>query len=407
MGLFRWFAPNIAPYFAPVLPIVQLDEIFTMGTKEEKYRLSRVRIGDRIYVEFYAWNVEKHRLERRRLYNLEGRTKRERVESAKQLAKEIDKLLVKGFVLGDSPKQVLVQPRFTLEAFRESCRIKRNQAGRDTTRSFTSFENIFVGWLTAEGLERVPIIDFKKMHIYAFLDWLKEERKISNRTRNNYLDRVKEALEVMVEREWIEKNPARGIKKLKSVSSSYVAFTQDQQQVLEKYLRSHSFGLYVFTRLIYHGFIRPVEITRLRLKHVDLENRVILVRASLSKNKTQQPVYITDGLLPDLLEFYQRYCKGIPENYYLFSKGWEPGPAEYNRKAFSVAHRKALEATELYNGELTGYSWKHTGVCNAYRAGADIKAIQDQCRHHSLEETEKYMRSLGLRINRGLKGVAW
>ena len=73
----------------------------------------------------------------------------------------------------------------------------------------------------------------------------------------------------------------------------------------------------------------------------------------------------------------------------------------------SELHRKALEESGLYDGKLTLYSWKHTGVCNAYRAGVDIKTLQGLLRHHSLDMTAIYMRSLGLRVDENLKGKRW
>ncbi len=57
--------------------------------------------------------------------------------------------------------------------------------------------------------------------------------------------------------------------------------------------------------------------------------------------------------------------------------------------------------------DVTMYSWKHTGNCNAYRAGADIKALQQQNRHHSLEMTDVYLRSMGLRQQWKLRDLEW
>jgi integrase len=49
--------------------------------------------------------------------------------------------------------------------------------------------------------------------------------------------------------------------------------------------------------------------------------------------------------------------------------------------------------------DYTLYSWKHSGVVAAYKAGIDIKTIQSQCRHQSLEQTDIYLKSLGLNVN--------
>ena len=45
-----------------------------------------------------------------------------------------------------------------------------------------------------------------------------------------------------------------------------------------------------------------------------------------------------------------------------------------------------------FDDQHTLYSWKHTGVVQAYLAGVDIKSIQRQCRHSSIEMTRRYAR---------------
>lgn len=53
--------------------------------------------------------------------------------------------------------------------------------------------------------------------------------------------------------------------------------------------------------------------------------------------------------------------------------------------------------------DKTLYSWKHSGVVRAYKAGVDLKAIQMQCRHHSIEQTDTYLKSLGFQENTAFK----
>ena len=132
-----------------------------------------------------------------------------------------------------------------------------------------------------------------------------------------------------------------------------------------------------------------------------------MVPVEAAKNAKQMPVVITAGLRKDLEAFLDKYRGTLPETAFLFSKGFKPGLIHYHRNRFSEAHREALEATGLYGTGVTGYAWKHTGVTNAYLSGVDIVSIQKQCRHHSLAETEKYLRSLGLRFARDLSEANW
>ncbi|MEN7551857.1 hypothetical protein AAG747_28330 [Rapidithrix thailandica] len=98
----------------------------------------------------------------------------------------------------------------------------------------------------------------------------------------------------------------------------------------------------------------------------------------------------------------------IPKQHYLFGADkMKPGPDSLLRVRVTERHIKVLRHLEIYDGLVTLYSWKHTGVVNAYRAGVDIKTLQSQLRHHSLEMTDIYLRSLGMVLNNELKDKSW
>jgi len=69
-----------------------------------------------------------------------------------------------------------------------------------------------------------------------------------------------------------------------------------------------------------------------------------------------------------------------------------------SKNVMGSRYRKLTKDLKL-NKDYTLYSWKHSGVVAAYKAGIDIKTIQSQCRHHSLEQTDIYLKSLGLNEN--------
>lgn len=392
---------------AELLPKIRRFSLKKMD-KPYPYRKAKVYQGDKIYIEFWAWSHSKNKLVRKRVFKILGNNKREKLQEARKIANNINQLLKDGHTLADNEKdqedKVLVSLRL-LDAVKKAIEIKKQGGSKSLVSQLVSLQNRFETWATQEKIERIPLPDFNKQHAFKFLDWLKYEYEISNRTRNNYLDFLRIILNLMVDREWISKNPTKGIKKLKTVSQQHAPFTSIQQEILEEYLLKTNYPLYVFTRMIYYCFLRPIELMRLKVRDIDIKNRVILIRSSLSKTGKQQPVWIPKNLYPLLTEFLKKYPHS--QNDYIFSKAFKPGHSQWHRNRFSEAHRRALESTDMYDGLLTGYSWKHTGVCNAYRAGVDIKSIQEQCRHHSLQETETYLRSLGLRISSDLKNAEW
>jgi integrase len=72
-----------------------------------------------------------------------------------------------------------------------------------------------------------------------------------------------------------------------------------------------------------------------------------------------------------------------------------PGPEAPSRDSLSKAHKKILEAVKI-KGRYGFYSWKHTGVVKAYKAGINMKDLQMQLRHHSLDMVNEYLKNLGV-----------
>ncbi|MEO0471165.1 MAG: tyrosine-type recombinase/integrase [Bacteroidota bacterium] len=355
------------------------------------------------YITYQAWDHLREKLQRKKYYKIKGDTDRARENHANRVVSEINQMLQKGYGFNRS-LQEQKRDLMTLEAYHMGLVAKKHSLGKTTGDNYTSYLRIYEEWLRKTGLYRLPANKLKQVHILQFFDWLFEERKVSKRTRNNYLTFLHSVGEEMIKRELLNKNPASGITPLPTASSRHVPFLAEEQARLERYLKLKDKDLYLFTRFLYYGFMRPVEICRMKVNHIDMKNRVILVRSMNSKNKKQMPVEIVDQLAEAIEEL------GLIEqagHLFAFGKGLRPSTVQMRANKVSTRHRTALEATNLYNGELTLYGWKHTGNCNAYRAGADVLWLQQQNRHHSLNETEIYLRSMGLRLNSANRKLTW
>jgi hypothetical protein len=58
-------------------------------------------------------------------------------------------------------------------------------------------------------------------------------------------------------------------------------------------------------------------------------------------------------------------------------------------------HTKVLDDLKI-RGNYAFYSWKHTGVVKAVMSGINIKELQLQLRHHSLDMVNEYLKNLGI-----------
>lgn len=363
------------------------------------------------YIEFWVHNPTTDQLQRKRLFRIEGNNRAQRRADATRQIREINRLLLKGYGMKsqepkEPPPASVPKPEIltTRKAWERAVEIKKMETGKRNNANYNSSSNVFYIWLKESERENKPISELESTDIYAFLDWLKEVRGVGNQTRNNYLVYVRACLNALVKRKIIQGNPSEGISDLLTTGTRNIPFTTEEMEKLNNHLKHNQPDLYNFTRFIYYGFMRPIELVRLKVKHIDLKNRIILTRAGMTKNRKQMPVVITSQLLP-VIESMK--LEQYPGEWYVFSRDLRPGDKQIWRNRVSELHTEVLRELEMYNGELTMYSWKHTGNCNAYRAGVDIKSLQMQNRHHNLEMTEKYLSSLGLRISKELKNLEW
>lgn len=390
-----------------------MKQDFLINVNGKPYKPAKFINGKRPYIEYWMFHIEKGKAVRRRFYQIRGESAYKRREHAKVLIKQINKMLAEGYIFGNEIPEIektgVVTPTL-LKAFQQIVVLKQVQNGTRSAEAYRSFYNVFSEWYKQQKID--PLVTaFKKTHVLQYLDWLLTKRTykgkigVENVTRNNHFDKIHSIFEALKEREIVPQNPASGIKPLKENKKRNIPLSEKQQATLEKYLIENDNNLFVYTRLIYYCFLRPVEILRLKIRDIDLKNRTIMVRAVNSKNDNQASVLIPNALMPILKEMN---LEKFPSEYFVFSKNdLLPGPYFMVRNRVSERHTQAVKAAGLYNGEITMYGWKHTGNKNAYLAGVDIKNIQIQNRHHSLDMTDIYLSELGVRIQKDLLDKDW
>ncbi len=254
-----------------------------------------------------------------------------------------------------------------------------------TANRHNSFKNVFFGFLKKEKLHNNFLADIEKKHIQGFLDSL----VMNSVSKNTYLSYIKAIFNNMLERDWISTDPTKSFKKFAEEETASIAFLPEHQKELKNLLIEEDTELYIFCMCIFYTFVRPIELRRLKVSQVNLKDKKIQIIGKGAKNKKTQYVMIPKPLADIFTEykFLER-----PANDYLFSSD---NDIKYSRNKFSTAF-SALRDKHEFPDNYTLYCWKHTGVVEYYKMGCGIKFIQMQCRHSSLDETDKYLKSLGL-----------
>ncbi len=369
---------------------------------EPPYKLARLIESetDRWYIVFYVWNAITGKIMRKRDYEVDKQpSKSAKRTFAATRIREINKLLTNGFHVNpkkhseQEAKIINFRKEYNIaDAFKVMMMAVKNSKRKSTYSSYSSIINMFVAFCKTQGWDKWPVKSLQKADVISYLDFA-QTRGISNTTRNKHCLAIKALLGMMVERNMIESNPASRIRKEPEDLGKNIAFDTKQIPLLKEAIRDRNIRLWYFAAFMYYGFIRPAELGRMRINMINPKDNVIVLPANITKNHKIRYVRISDGLRAIITEMQ---LENYPGNSYLFGYGLECCNKPLQKNFTWTNHNKILKEMELIGYGYTLYSWKHTGVVEHYKAGIDIKSLQQQTGHSNLEELSTYLKSLGL-----------
>lgn len=339
--------------------------------------------SNRWYIEYYPFDEEKNRLIRKRLYQINNiESAAARYDFARKSIAKIDQLLKEGYQIKTNKE------RYIFEVLDEMLLVKKNVLKLRSYQSYKSSIKLYKSCMENKILTNVKVLDF-----FYFRDFLLKKRK--KITTNSYVGHIRNLLTEAKNRGYIDENPFKNIAKLpQEISFQNLAITKnDQKKILLEVKKNANLWLYV--RLMYYCFLRNNEIRQLKICHFDMDKQQIFIPSTISKNGKSQFVTIPNAFKLELIEEFN----GRNRNEFILSKNG--GASCYGRNTIPEWHRLILKKLGFF-GVYTAYSWKHTGVVEAYKNGVDIKSLQLQCRHHCISVTDVYLKSMGLYLNKAI-----
>jgi len=350
----------------------------------------------RSYIEYYQWHpVKKKKIRFRKTYDLNRIKDPElRKEKAKIIINEINQRLQFGWPFEDLKKQV--ETLSINEAMKLALKIKLHSNSLATRNSYSSIIKTFLKYIDEIKIGNHLIKTFDKVKAISYLDYCFEEKKLSPITYNNYVNKLKACFYALVERGHIDKNPFKGIKKKRERAKKRRAFSDQERSIIIPRIKATDKFLYLAVVLQYYCFIRPNELCNLKKHMFDLDNSLIRIPGTISKNKQDEMVTIPDSAI----RIVRLTLQGIPENFYVFGSGLTPNQEKKCSKNYmGNIHRGILKEMWL-QGELARieglhfYSWKDTGATFLFRNKVDTNEIMRQMRHKDLSYTQRYCQSL-------------
>ncbi len=184
---------------------------------------------------------------------------------------------------------------------------------------------------------------------------------------------------------------------LKSTPERHKTYSKDTQKEIFNYLEKEDPTLLLYIKFISYNFLRPIEVCRLKVGSIDIENRILSFRAKNSPLKTK---IVPDILLEDLPDLSR-----LEPSYDLFTPSGIGGvwDAEItNRRDYFSKRFKRVVKDKFGLGKDYGlYSFRHTYITMLYRALAkESSPFEAKSKlmlitgHSTMSALDKYLRDI-------------
>ncbi len=341
--------------------------------------------GKRKYIDFYAYDPAREEMRRRKIYVDKYKSKSVRKQQVSVIISKLTEKLLSGWNPWCDPTS---NRSFTpLEQIAEKYLEYVERTGRKKTyQNYSSKLKILQEF---NNLRPIPIryaYQFDRTFIIDFLDWILLDRDAGARTRNNYKGWCSAFGDFMVQRKYLESNPAEGLPKLQEDGKFRQPLTKDMMRFMERQLRESDPHFLLAVLMEYYTFIRPSELSNLRICDIDLKAQRIFISKEYSKNKRDGYVGINDTLIHLMLDLD---IFSYPDTHYIFGKRFRPSAEKAGADQFNkrwVVMRKSFK----WGKEYQFYSLKDTGIRDLANAEGIVIA-RDQARHTDVATTNKYL----------------
>lgn len=346
----------------------------------------KLHTGKTWYVDFYANDPSTGEM-RRKKYKLDGLKK---ISEKKRRAAEIIEAVTRELRSGWNPWVNAQESRgFTLiqDCLDRYLEYIEKKGDRYKTRMrYKSSVNILREFFESLVVPPKFVYQFDQALIIDFLDWILLDRDASARTRNNYRAWVFGLCEFLKSRKYITVNPVENIEILRETAKKRKDLSKEQLAKMRKHLTEKDPHFLLACEMEYYTFIRPNELSHLRVRDVSLENQTIFVSGTFSKNHKDGYVGINKRICKLMIELK---VLEQPGEYYLFGKGFFPRNERYNADQYNRRWKKMRE--ELgWSEEYQFYSLKDSGIRDLAN-DAGIVVARDQARHSDVATTNRYI----------------
>lgn len=358
-----------------------------------QYIPPRLTEGVEWYVSYYAIYPATGKLRRVKIKINRIKSIAQRRAMAKKLINDITQKLVSGwnpFIEAEAPKSF----HLIFNVFDTYLKIQAKESEEHSYRCYKSYIKYLKEYLIRNNYSKeMYVAQFDKNLASNIMLEIKESSKYSFRTYNNYLQFFTTLFNWMLQFNYIMQNPFAYLKKIpkKLIKKKRVALTEEHRAQLRDLLVSEDNNNYfVMCLLCYYCFLRPNEISLLKVGDIDINKQVVYVSKEIAKNDTDSVRTIPNAMI----DYVRKLDLNKPKNYYLFSmdvhQKFVPGIKRAEGREIARYWSDVVRVKLEWPMELQFYSLKDSGITNMLDDGIAPNFVQGQADHSSLTITSIY-----------------
>ena len=178
-------------------------------------------------------------------------------------------------------------------------------------------------------------------------------------------------------------------------SARHLLFSSQDLLLVMDYLDRNDKATAFFARFIYSTCMRPGEISKLRLRDIDLENKRIIIPLNITKNTKKSEtdiIHIEENLYKELLKMN---LDQYPSDFFITSTSKDIiGEVSIGSNKPYKQFVKALKKLNIDKKGYTLYSFKHYSNLQRFNTNWTVAEIMKANRHSSISMTETYLKNI-------------
>ena len=212
------------------------------------------------------------------------------------------------------------------------------------------------------------------------------EDRVSARTYNNNIKLARALFSWAMEKSYARINPFEHLKQKKAQGKDRTIIPKEVRDRIVAYFREKNPAFIIVMQLVYKSFLRPVEITRVKVEQLNFEKHCIEMKGSQKKNGKDHNCRMDDKLEALLRD----HIRGAKPDDFVFGAGtWKPSQTPAASHSFTIIWDRMREALKLPR-EYQLYSLRDSGINNLLRAGANDLDVVQIVGHSDLAMTFRY-----------------